>query len=76
MVYLDRFGNGEVHQSKSCSSSPLGHKFLCGDPMRGHTVHCCYSDMCNDNVNLTFPPPTVTKLPSSYGRGKDFFFSQ
>lgn len=69
MVYLDQFGNGEVHQFKSCSSSPLGHKFLCGDPMRGHTVHCCYSDMCNDNVNLTFPPPTVTKLPSSYGRG-------
>ena len=70
MVYLNRFSTGEIRQYKTCSPDDEGEKFLCNDPVPDHNVDCCYFNMCNADVHLTFPPTTVTTLTSNSGQGK------
>jgi len=72
MVYLDRFTTGEEQQNRACSPSDDGDTFYCrstDDP--NHVVNCCYYNMCNADVKLTFPPTTATTalIPDS-GKGK------
>ena len=69
LVYLDRFRSGQIRQYKTCSKPGKGYMyhFLCNDPKPD--VHCCYFNMCNADVHLTFPPTKATTLTSNSGQG-------
>ena len=68
MVYLDRFSSGHIRQYKTCSKPGKGYQFLCNDPFPDR--NCCFFNMCNADVHLTFPPTIATTLTSNSGQGK------
>lgn len=70
MVYLDRYSTGDIRQEKSCTPPGEGVKFLCNDPSRDHEVSCCYYNMCNADIHLTFPPSLPTTWTLNDVRGK------
>ena len=61
---------GEIMWRKSCTNSENGDRLLCYNPPTPTSVaHCCYYNMCNTDITLTFPT-TSTILPSKSVRGK------
>lgn len=71
MAYLDHYSTGHTRQEKSCSPPGEGVKFLCNDPSRDHEVSCCYYNMCNADIHLTFPPPLPTTWTPNDVRGSN-----
>ena len=71
MVVLDRFKSGDIQQRRTCTVSPPGARFVCEDPSDpNHLVYCCYDNMCNVNVSLTFPTVKTSDESSHSNNGE------
>ena len=61
---------GQIIRTKSYTISDFGEKRLCYNPPTPTNVaHCCYYNMCNTDITLTFPTASMIS-PSKSGRGK------
>ncbi|CAH3118005.1 unnamed protein product [Porites lobata] len=72
LATLDKvIATGEIMWRKSCTNSENGDRLLCYNPPTPTSVaHCCYYNMCNTDITLTFPT-TSTILPSKSVRGSE-----
>ena len=69
LVVLDRYRNEEIRHYKSCTKMGKGSRFTCENPPTvDHILSCCYRNMCNADIHLTFPPTTTT-LTSNIDEG-------
>ena len=59
---------GEIMRRKTCTNPDLGDRLSCYNPPTPTSVaHCCYYNMCNTDITLTFP--TASMISKSV-RGK------
>ena len=74
MVTLEKVvQTGEIMHMKSCTQSHFGDKLSCyNHPTATNVAHCCYYNMCNTDITLTFPPASMT-LPFTSVGGKSLF---
>ena len=71
LAILDKvIETGEILRKTTCTDSGLGERVSCyNPPTPTYVAHCCYYNMCNTDIALTFPTASMIS-PSKSGRGK------
>ena len=67
------FQTGQIVRRKDCANSDGSELTSClFSASSTYVSHCCYYNMCNTDISLTFPTASMTSMisPSKSGRGK------